>query len=233
VVSVWLSFFRRRAHVAAVVVLTAAWLFPVLRDEVLLIRIPFVALGAAGVTAMPFERVRGGRLLRLVAFLLYGGVGIVFSLAYALGSRGFDRAFLWHANLESLELGVTVFPVPSGIVAAALVVIAALGIWARDGATRPSWPAWIALAIGVTANPSLASAFKSVDATRGLNRAERLAVSRAIDSRRWLPPAKPKNVVLVYAESLERTLMNMPRMRGDLLPRLRAREAEGLVFDRV
>ncbi|HVO13280.1 MAG TPA: sulfatase-like hydrolase/transferase [Vicinamibacteria bacterium] len=214
--------------------LAACWLPALFFDRHQLPTVSLATVAALGLTTVRLPKGTGGDTLRALSFFVLGGLGLAHSLAFLLGAHGFDDAFFWHLEPVSILEGARAYPYISAAVGLVAVAVSSLPLVLRPTPAGRRLLPWLLVLLGTLPNPAFRQAYRHLHLGDGEDNAiERLARSRLVELAQVAPPARPRSVVVLYLESLERSWQDTQRMGRDLMPRLRESEKQGLVFDEM
>ncbi len=208
------------AHVVPALVAVSAWgapmLFP-LGAGLLVIAVLSVLEG-------------GGRFARPVGSLLSTAVvllGTLFAASWFGQGRGFNERFFYHFELRTLRTAFEVFPVELAVAGAVVLACGLAPLWVRPA----GWPG---PRVGV-----LSALLGLVTWPPGLSLAEAAFAERTLpgvvrsDPEFTLPSGRrPRNLVLVYLEGVERSYFDSA-LFGEVVPSLRRLRDEATDFSGI
>lgn len=164
---------------------------------------------------------------------------VALAAAWFSRGRGFDEAFFYHLDARTLVTAFEVYTAPSVVALLLLVLAFSWPLW-MSGIARQSlsnrWLGMAALCAALASAAPLHSLFAFALRDPSLVEPRMPAYSPAdiVTESPGIPAVggRKKNIVLIYAEGLERSYFDQA-VFGDLLPNLRALSATALDFSQV
>jgi hypothetical protein len=191
----------------------------------------FIACGslALGLARWPTAKPTP-RLLRAIANSAYTFLGLLYFASIKLGATGFDAAFFWHLELETLRVASSQWT----LIVGGCGLLAFTFFLSYLNPVASCRRAWIIHTIPLATlawNPLLDPLARIAP---GLTHPtptpiEEFASKNSIDLKQIRMPERPKSLVLIYMETFERTFMD-PSLFGDAAQPLLRLESEGVSF---
>jgi phosphoglycerol transferase len=176
------------------------------------------------------------RVLLIVFASAYLLVNWLLAVSYFTQAAGFNDELFFHLNADSLRVGwATIRLVMIAQFAALGLLPLALGWATRPSAARaarePRHTAVLTTSLLLAAGVS----YPTIDLGGYLLERRALSAESSVAETRYVrsEAGERKNIILIYAESLEATYFDTSLFRADLLPRLTALKDEATVFSEV
>lgn len=194
---------------------------------------PLSSLLIAGAIVFAPKRGFAHRVVAVVLVAITSMASVLLLASLYTQGTGFNEAFFFHLNGETFRVARSVFPL---LFFSSICLWILLSLWPLVLAQRPAGKIAVlavSLIVGVALNTplhSLASHFAS--ATQAIENPTILVRPQAHDIV-VDPLAKPRSLVLIFAESLETLYSDASIFGDDLTPQLTAMAKQGVEFTNI